>query len=62
MKPAELREKSEQELRDLIGQLRKELFQSKLKHYTGQLQQTNALGEARRNIARIETILRERGA
>lgn len=62
MKTTELKEKSEQELRDLVGQLRKELFQSKLKHYTGQLQQTNILRETRRSIARIETILRERGA
>jgi large subunit ribosomal protein L29 len=62
MKTAELREKSEQELRDLAQQLRHELFQSKLKYYTGQLQQSHVLKQARRNIARIETILRERGA
>ena len=62
MKPADLREKSEQELQDLAKELRKELFLHKLKHYTGQLQQTNVLGETRRDIARIETILRERGA
>ncbi|MFU8804149.1 MAG: 50S ribosomal protein L29 [Bradymonadaceae bacterium] len=62
MKSAELKEKSEQELKDLALQLRQELFQSKLKHYTGQLQQTSTLRQTRRSIARIETILRERGA
>ncbi|RDV38073.1 50S ribosomal protein L29 [Lujinxingia vulgaris] len=60
MKSAELREKNEQELRELAGQLRDDLFRMRLKHYTGQLQQTSQLRQTRRDIARVETLLRER--
>ncbi len=60
MKAEELREKNDRELRELEQQLNEEFFRMRLKHYTGQLQQTNKLRETRRDIARIKTILRER--
>jgi large subunit ribosomal protein L29 len=62
MKPAQLKEKSDQELSDLEGQLRDELFRLELKHYTGQLQNTSQLRNARRDIARVKTILHQRSA
>lgn len=60
MKPDELREQSDQELRDLEDQLTDELFRMKMRHQTGQLQDTAALSNTRKDIARIKTILRER--
>ncbi len=60
MKPSELREKTLDELRTLSGERRKELFDLRFKHYTGQLTDTAALKHARRDVARIETVIRER--
>ena len=60
MKASELREKSVDELRALSDERRKELFDLRFKHYTGQLVNTAALRSTRRDIARIETLIRER--
>jgi large subunit ribosomal protein L29 len=60
MTPDELRDKSDEELRDLEDQLDDELFRLKMRHQTGQLQQTAELKSKRKDIARIKTILRER--
>lgn len=60
MKPAELREKSDDELGELENELREELFRLRMKHFTGQLQRVTDLKEKRRDIARIRTISRER--
>ncbi len=60
MKSAELREKSVDELRELGLERRKELFDLRFKHYTGQLVDTASLKTTRRDVARIETIIRER--
>lgn len=56
----ELREKSLDELSALNDERRKELFELRFKHYTGQLVNTADLRVARRDVARIETIIRER--
>jgi large subunit ribosomal protein L29 len=56
----ELREKSVDELHTIGGEKRRELFDLRFKHFTGQLVDTAALGVARRTIARIETVIRER--
>jgi large subunit ribosomal protein L29 len=55
-----LREKSVEELRTLGEEERRNLFDLRFKHYTGQLINTASLRDARRQIARIETIIRER--
>ncbi len=60
MKAEELREKNDQELRELEGQLKEEMFRMRLKKHTNQLQEPHRLKEARRDIARIKTILHER--
>lgn len=60
MKPAELREKSDEELGELENELREELFRLRMKHFTGQLQRVTDLKEKRRDIARVRTISRER--
>jgi large subunit ribosomal protein L29 len=60
MKANEMREKSVEELRELSEERRRELFDLRFKHYTGQLINTASLKSARREIARIETVIRER--
>jgi large subunit ribosomal protein L29 len=62
MKASELRDKSETELRDELMRLLKEQFNNRMQMATGQLGQTHLLGEARRDIARVRTVLREKVA
>jgi large subunit ribosomal protein L29 len=59
MKANELREKSLEELRTLNDEERKSLFDLRFQHYTGQLMDTASLTRTRRNIARLETVIRE---
>lgn len=60
MKASELRELSDDELVAKAGELRGELFNLKVKHSTGQLEDTARLAHLRRNVARVETVVRER--
>jgi large subunit ribosomal protein L29 len=56
----ELRELSVDELSAKSSELRGELFNVKVKRSTGQLENTAKLGVIRRDIARVETVLREK--
>ena len=60
MKSSEMRELSSEELAAKSRELRGELFNVKIKQATGQLESTAKLRELRRQIARAETILREK--
>lgn len=60
MKAKELRGLSVEELEVKSTDLRLELFNMKVKHTTGQLENTARLGILRRDIARAETVLREK--
>ena len=63
MKASELKELSAEELQAKSQELRRELFGAKVKHSTGQLENTARLALLRRDVARVETVLREkRGA
>ena len=57
MKPAEIREMSTEELEHKQLELREELFNLKIQHATGQLENTARIVKVRRDIARIKTIL-----
>jgi large subunit ribosomal protein L29 len=60
MKASELREKSVEELNgELVSQM-KEQFKLRMQASTGQLGQTHLLKVARKNIARIKTVLRQK--
>ena len=60
MKASELREKSVEELNnELLAQL-KEQFKLRMQASTGQLSQTHLLSQARKDIARIKTALRQK--
>jgi len=60
MKPSEIREKKDSELNSKLQDFRKELFNLRFQHATGQLGNTQRMTTVKRNIARILTILRER--
>ena len=61
MTASELTELTVEELVQKDLEARAELFNAKVKHATGQLEDTAKLKGLRRDIARVETILQERG-
>lgn len=62
MKVIELREKSKQELNDLLVELGRDQFNLRMQKGTGQLSKTDTMKKVRRNIARIQTVLNQRTA
>ena len=63
MKPLDtkdLREMKTEELERLSQERRRQAFDLRFQHYTGRLQDSASMRVNRRDIARIETILRER--
>ncbi len=63
MDAKELRDLSLEELVAKGNELRGEFFNARVRKATGQLENTALLGTLRRNVARVETVLREkRGA
>ena len=60
MKVADVRAKSEDELKDELLALRKETFNIRFQAASGQLENTAQMRHARRDIARVKTVLRER--
>ena len=60
MKTKDLRLLSEGELLHKGKELNEELFNLRFQHATGQLENTMRIPQVRRDIARINTILRER--
>jgi large subunit ribosomal protein L29 len=60
MKAIELRNKSNDELKQELLDLLKAQFSLRMQKGTQQLSNTSQLGKVRRDIARVRTILRER--
>lgn len=59
MKAKELRDLSVDELREKEKDLHQELFNLRFQKATGQLGNTAALGKAKRDLARVKTVLRQ---
>jgi large subunit ribosomal protein L29 len=59
MKTRELRELAEDELTRKKAELKDQLFKLRFQHELGQLENSAKLQSLRRDIARIETILKE---
>ena len=59
MKAKEIREMSAAELETKIAELKKDLFNLRPQHATNQLDNTNKISEVKRDIARVNTVLRE---
>ena len=62
MKVADIRAMSADQQEDAILNLKKERFNLRFQRATGQLENTSRLREARRDIARIKTIARQKRA
>ena len=60
MKPIELREMSESELREHVRTARRELFGLRFQHATGELDNTAGIRHAKREVARALTVARQR--
>ena len=58
----ELREKTPDQLRDELANLKKEAFNLRFQQATNQLENTARMREVRRNVARVKTILNEKAA
>ncbi len=61
MKPGELREMTTVELQEQLEKDRQELFNLRFQAATQQLENPRRVREVRKNVARIFTILSERG-
>ena len=60
MDATDVRTKSDDELKDQLGDLQKEAFNLRFQQASGQLENTARVRQVRRDIARIKTILGER--
>ena len=60
MKVAEVREMGIEELERRVTETRRELFNLRFQHATGQLENTGQLTQVRKNIARILTVLNQK--
>lgn len=60
MKVKEIREMSAADLEQKLVSLKDELFNLRFRSVTGQLENPMRIGEVRRSIARVKTVLRER--
>jgi large subunit ribosomal protein L29 len=60
MKPKEIHEMTDAEAQAKMRDLRQELFNLRLQQQTARLERPSRLREVRRDVARIETILRSR--
>jgi len=59
-KPSELREANDDELAIRLTDARQELFNLRFQHVTGQLDNYSRLNHLRKEVARLNTLLRER--
>ncbi len=60
MKAREIREMTDDAILDAIEDQKQAIFNLRFQRATGQLEDSNAIRRARRDLARLKTILRER--
>ena len=61
MKPVEVHNLDDPQLVELVDNARKETFNLRFQHATGQLENTGGMKNAKRDLARALTVARERG-
>ena len=59
MKAGELRSLSPDERRQKLVEMKQELFNLRFQHATGQLENPQRLKQIKRDLARVQTIIRE---
>jgi large subunit ribosomal protein L29 len=62
MKPAELRDKTPDQLREQLATLKKEAFNLRFQQATGQLENTSRMQAVRRDAARVKTVMTPKAA
>jgi large subunit ribosomal protein L29 len=62
MDAKELREKTPDQLRDELTNLKKEAFNLRFRQATNQMENTSRMRSVRRDAARVKTILNEKAA
>jgi large subunit ribosomal protein L29 len=62
MNASELRDKSADQLKDQLGDLKKEAFNLRFQQATSQLENTARMRQVKRDVARVKTILNEKAA
>ena len=60
MRAKEMRERSDEELQNMLGNLQQELFTARFKNHTNRLYDSSELGKKKRDIARVKTIMAEK--
>ena len=60
MKATEIRSLSAEELQTKLAELKKDLFMLRMQHATNHLDNPTKISAARRDIARVKTVLREK--
>jgi large subunit ribosomal protein L29 len=60
MKAKDLRERSVEDLRELEKSIAKDQFQARFKNFTNRLDDTSTINKAKRDLARVKTLLREK--
>ncbi|MDQ3031777.1 MAG: 50S ribosomal protein L29 [Myxococcota bacterium] len=61
-KPAELRDKTDEELKELEQTMARDLWKSRFSNYSNQLDDTDKIRRLRRDIARVKTLQTERAS
>jgi large subunit ribosomal protein L29 len=61
MKAADLRDLTLEELQAKLKELSEEMFNLNFQHSRQQLDNTARLGQARKDLARVKTVLKEKG-
>ena len=59
MKAKDLRERSVDDLKELEKSLQKDTFTARFKNFTNRLDDTSTIKKNKRDLARVQTILRE---
>jgi len=57
---SDLRTKSEAELKEVLTSLQRDQFNYRMQKSTGQLGQSHLLGQVRKDIARVKTLLTQK--
>jgi large subunit ribosomal protein L29 len=62
MNAQELRDKTPDQLRDELSNLKKEAFNLRFQQATGQLENTARMRSVKRDVARVKTVLTQKAA
>ncbi len=60
MKGKELHNMTDEELKSKLGELKTELFNLRFRHASGQLENPMTIASCKKDIARVNTVIRER--